>query len=72
MNELHFDVLIEGDFAYRTDRDLPVVERLSLVRHLDADGTMFAAHTPLDRGPIHCTFCETPGNRVYMTIEDDT
>jgi hypothetical protein len=36
------------------------------VVHLDADGQPYAFHSPLQRGPVSCSLCETPGTRVYV------
>lgn len=65
-----WDDLIDGEFHFRDDRDLHHMQKISLVRHFDVNGTMYAAHTPLETGPVHCTFCETPGNRVMLTVTD--
>lgn len=67
----HFDHIVDGDFAFRDDRGFPIIEAVTLVRHLDVTGTCFAAHTPLEHGPVHCTICETPGNRIYMSVPTD-
>lgn len=43
-----------------------------LVVHRDVNGKEYACHSPLEKGPVRCTFCETAGNRVYVrhTVED--
>jgi len=41
-------------------------EALDLVVHRYASGIIASAHTPLERGPVRCDQCETPGNRVYV------
>ena len=36
------------------------------VIHRNAAGEVYCFHSPLEHGPVHCDFCETPGNRVYL------
>ena len=37
-----------------------------VVVHKNADGEVFCFHSPLERSPVHCDLCETPGTRVYL------
>jgi hypothetical protein len=39
----------------------------SLVVHRNAKGVVYCCHSPLERGPLRCTLCETPGTRVYVS-----
>jgi len=46
--------------------ELDDASRIDLVLHSNAAGLLFAWHSPLERGPVHCELCETPGTRVYL------
>ena len=37
-----------------------------VVTHRNANGDVYAFHSPLEDGPVRCEWCETPGNRVYL------
>lgn len=58
MNEPIFDEVITA-YVHGRDRDI--------VMHRNAEVEVFAFHSPLERGPIRCEICETPGSRVYIT-----
>lgn len=38
-----------------------------LVVHRNVEGVIYCCHSPLEHGPVHCTFCSTVGNRVYVS-----
>lgn len=41
-----------------------------MVVHRDVDLEPYAWHSPLERGPVGCSLCETPGTRVYLVTEE--
>jgi hypothetical protein len=40
-----------------------------VVAHRDANGDIYAFHSPLEHGPIHCEVCEVPGARIWLDVD---
>ena len=55
-----FDEVVELDL----DEESNVT---SLVVHRNAQGQVYAAHSPLEYGPVDCSLCRTPGTRVWVS-----
>lgn len=41
-----------------------------VVAHRDVNGKVYAFHSPLEQGPVHCDLCEKPGTRVWMEVDE--
>ena len=59
MSELEYPVFDEVIYRALDSELTPIVT------HRNAEGAIYAFHSPLENGPVRCALCET-GTRVYL------